>query len=115
MRQYGTKVDAAPPRQAVARDIPPEQLKSILEDANIYVFCQDADLRYTSVYGPQLATEGLIGRTDEQLLPSREREAVVAVKQRVLQTGIPADCEVSYALPEGRKVIRPACPSDPRA
>jgi PAS domain S-box-containing protein len=105
MRQYGKKVDAAPPAQAVAREIPSEQLKAILADANIYVFCQDADLRYTSVYGPQRGTEGLTGRTDEQLLPSREREAVVAVKRRVLLTGIPADCEVSYALPEGRRLF----------
>src|SRR4051812_7247266 len=108
MRQYDQKLETtAPPRgAAAAREIPPEELlKTALAEANIYVFRQDADLRYTWVYGPQADGDGLTGRTDEELLPSREREAVVAVKQRVLQTAMPADCEVSYALPEGRKLF----------
>src|SRR3954468_11273903 len=107
MRQHGKKLEPVSTRDdgAVARDIPPEQLKAALAEANIYVFRQDADLRYTWVYGPQAEGDGLTGRTDEELLPSREREAVVAVKQQVLQTGMPADCEVSYALPQGRKLF----------
>jgi len=107
MRQYGKKFETVASNQgaAVPREIPPDQLKAALADANIYVFRQDADLRYTWVYGPEGGGDGLTGRTDEELLPSREREAVVAVKQRVLQTGVPADCEVSYALPDGRKLF----------
>ena len=107
MRQQGKKLETVTSNddRDVAREVPPEQLKTALADANIYVFRQDADLRYTWVSGPRTAGDGLTGRTDEELLPSREREAVVAVKQRVLQTGVPEDCEVSYALPEGRKLF----------
>jgi PAS domain S-box-containing protein len=107
MRPYGKDIDTiAPPRERpVTPEVPLEQLKTALAEANIYVFRQDTDLRYTWVYGPQAEGNGLTGRTDEELLPSRERDAVVAVKQRVLQTGIPADCEVSYALPQGRKLF----------
>ncbi len=86
-------------------DVPAEQLKAALAEANIYVFRQDADLRYLWVHGPSLARESLTGRADEELLPSSEREVVIAVKQRVLQSGRPADCEVSYALPDGRKLF----------
>jgi PAS domain S-box-containing protein len=107
MRPYGKKLEtvAANQGRAAAQDFPSDQLKAALAEANIYVFRQDRDLRYTWVYGPRGVADGLTGRTDEELLPSREREAVVAVKQRVLQTGVPADCEVSYALPEGRKLF----------
>jgi PAS domain S-box-containing protein len=107
MQQYGKKLETvkATLGSSVVRDIPLEQLKAALTDANIYVFQQDADLRYIWVSGEQADGDGLTGRTDEELLPSREREAVVAVKQRVLKTGVPADCEVSYALPEGRKLF----------
>jgi PAS domain S-box-containing protein len=88
-------------------EITTERLKTILADANVFVFSQDADLRYTWVCGPRADKDGaaLVGRTDEELLPPREREAVLAIKRRVLQTGEPADCEVSYALPEGRKLF----------
>ena len=106
MPQYGKQLTTASSSKggAPAGQFPPEQLEAALTEANIYVFRQDEDLRYTWVYGPP-GGDGLTGRTDEELLPSREREAVVAVKQRVLQTGVPADCEVSYALPEGRKLF----------
>jgi PAS domain S-box-containing protein len=95
---------AAEPRKS---DIPRNRVEAALAEAKVYIFCQDSDLRYTWAFGPhaeQLAVS-LVGRTDEELLPSREREAVVAIKRRVLKTGIPADCEVPYAMPEGRALF----------
>jgi PAS domain S-box-containing protein len=84
-----------------------DRLEAAIADANIYIFFQDSDLRYTSVLGPrpEELSATLLGRTDEELLPSREREAVVAVKRKVLETGTPADCEVSYAMAEGRALF----------
>jgi PAS domain S-box-containing protein len=83
------------------------RIESALVDAHVYIFIQDASLRYTWAFGPHLEqlAASLIGRTDEELLPSRERETVVAIKRKVLETGIPADCEVSYAMPEGRALF----------
>src|SRR5262245_54209711 len=104
MQQYGKKLEAFSD-DAVKRDVPSEQLKAALAEANIYVFRQDADLRYIWVSGPPTASDSIIGHTDDELLPSNEREAVVAIKRRVLQTGVPADCEASYALPEGRRLF----------
>ena len=100
--------DESPAGQCMGQSgVAKERLEAALADANIYIFSQDADLRYTWVFCPHAhdAAGGLIGRTDEELLPSREREAVVAVKRQVLKTGTPADCEVSYALPEGRALF----------
>jgi PAS domain S-box-containing protein len=74
-----------------------------LRGANVYVFSQDLDLRYTDIIGPRGpdGTAALLGRTDEDVLPATERSAVLAAKRKVLATGIGTDCEVSYPLPEG--------------
>jgi PAS domain S-box-containing protein len=105
MQQYGRKLEAAAGDDSPAREISAAQLKEALAASNIYVFCQDPELRYTSVFAPRASADGLTGRTDEELLPSREREAVIATKLKVLQSGVPADCEVSYALPDGHRLF----------
>ena len=46
----------------------------------------------------------LLGRTDEQVLPSTERDAVIEAKRRVIATGKPEDCDVAYLTPEGRSL-----------
>jgi PAS domain S-box-containing protein len=80
-----------------------KQLEAALADANIYIFSQDANLRYTWVCCPHAGgSDSVIGSTDEALLPARERNVVVATKRKVLETGKPAHCEVSYPLPKGR-------------
>ncbi len=91
--------------RAVKSTATKERLEAALADAHIYVFSQDADLRYTWVCCPSSENGGLVGKTDEELLPPREREAVVEIKRKVLRTGIPADCEVSYALPKGQALF----------
>jgi PAS domain S-box-containing protein len=78
--------------------------ETALRGAEVYVFSQDRDLRYTWAYSPrgdQTELE-MVGKTDEEILPSTEREAVIAVKQKVLDTGVAQNCEVSYAMLEGR-------------
>src|SRR5262249_36604175 len=78
--------------------------ETALRSAEVYVFSQDRDLRYTRVHSPHGGETSLevLGRTDEDVLPSTERDAVMALKRNVLATGVAQDCEVSYALPEGR-------------
>ena len=90
----------------VTSGVTKERLEAALADANIYVFSQDSALRYTWTCCPYAGENtALVGKTDEELLPSREREAVVTIKRKVLETGNPADCEVSYTLPEGRALF----------
>jgi PAS domain S-box-containing protein len=81
--------------------------EAALRTANAYVFAQDRDLRYTWAYGPDAEGQGseLVGRPDEEVLPANERDAVIATKRRVLETGQPARCEVSYPSPDGRTLF----------
>jgi hypothetical protein len=62
----------------------------------MHVFFQDPGLRYKTVvsaHGEGFGAD-LLGPTDEQVLPSTERAAVIAAKRRVLATGAPEDCDV---------------------
>jgi PAS domain S-box-containing protein len=83
------------------------RLETALRGAKVYVFSQDRDLRYTWVYTPEGAEAGaeMLGRTDEDVLPAAERDAIIATKKSVLQTGVPVDRELSYVLPEGRTMV----------
>src|SRR5262249_30303421 len=81
--------------------------ETALRTANAYVFSQDRNLRYTWAYSPHAEAQGtdLIGRSDEEILPPRERDAVMAIKRKVLETGQPAQAEVSYPTPNGRALF----------
>lgn len=83
------------------------RFETALRGAKVYVFSQDRDLRYTWVYSPrgEDAAAAMIGRTDDDIVPSPEHESVVAVKRQVLKTGISGDCEVSYIMPERRALF----------
>lgn len=83
------------------------RFETALHGAKVYVFSQDRDLRYTWVYSPRgdAAAAEMIGRTDDEIIPSPEHETVVAVKRQVLETGISEDCEVSYIMPERRALF----------
>jgi PAS domain S-box-containing protein len=86
-------------RQEAAR------IEAALRGAKMHVFFQDRDLRYKTVVGAYgIAGDGaeLLGRTDEQVLPSTERDAVIAAKRKVIASGTPEDCDVFYVTPEGR-------------
>lgn len=83
------------------------RFETALRGAKVYVLSQDRDLRYSWAYMPGGGERGaeLIGRSDEELLPASERDAVIQLKKKVLQTGIAGDCEVSYLLPDGRALV----------
>jgi PAS domain S-box-containing protein len=97
--------------EARARSHECEELKARLEiafrGANIHAFAQDRDLRYTWIAGPrgEDAAARMLGRTDDEIWSSPEQQAVVALKRRVLETGAPEDCEVSYITPERRALF----------
>lgn len=80
--------------------------ESALRGADIYVFSQDSELRYTWLFSPRSeeSSNQMIGRTDDDVLASPEHDTSVAAKRRVLKTGTPEECEVTYTMPEGRAV-----------
>lgn len=70
--------------------------------ADIAVFNQDRQLRYTWMYHPQLGytVDQVLGKTDMELLPAADATRVVAIKRRVLETNLPAREEVQVTTPE---------------
>src|SRR6202007_1262032 len=67
------------------------RFETALRGARVHVSSQDRDLRYTWVYHPQgdIPEAQLVGGSDEELLSAAERDAVVALKRRVLKSGTP--------------------------
>ncbi len=84
-----------------------DELKTCFEiafrGANIYAFAQDRELRYTWIAGRDEARARMFGRTDDELWP--EQQSLIALKRRVLETGVPEDGEVSFITPERRALF----------
>jgi PAS domain S-box-containing protein len=67
-----------------------ERFRVALLPAPITVFSQDRDLRFTWLYKPlePWTSEDLRGKTDREVFPPEEADELVALKQRVLKTGV---------------------------
>lgn len=79
------------------------RLETALRGAYVHAFSQDRELRYTWVYDPGgNGIDGMIGRTDDEIFPPGEREAIVTVKRRVLETGQAETCELAAVKPHER-------------
>jgi signal transduction histidine kinase/integral membrane sensor domain MASE1/ActR/RegA family two-component response regulator len=65
---------------------------------------QDSDLRYRWVFPqhPEFPDYN-IGKTDDELLPAGEGEALTALKRRVLETGVGSREEITVTLPAGMR------------
>lgn len=66
-----------------------ERFRVALAEAPALPFQQDRDLRYTWVYkvlNPRGVSE-ILGKTDADLLPAPEAEALMRIKRRVMETG----------------------------
>lgn len=64
-----------------------------LRSERILVFSQDLDLRYTWANTDDTPLGSIIGRTDEEVLPEADREAIIALKRQVIETRKPAAAE----------------------
>ncbi|MBK8007296.1 MAG: PAS domain-containing protein [Rhizobiales bacterium] len=80
------------------------RLDTCLRGAKVYLFSQDTDLRYIGVFGPRGEDAGaqMLNRTDEDILVAPERDAITAMKRKVLESGEPAEIEAWHEMPEGR-------------
>ena len=89
----------APRRASDANWEREERFRVALAAAPIVVFNQDLELRYTWIGNPALGlkVEEGIGRTDAELLGPEMAAPVVAIKRRVLATGVGGRLEVHLA------------------
>lgn len=69
-----------------------QRLRVSLQASPAIMFNQDRDLRYTWAHNlsPPMSPESVIGRTDADLLPAADAGPVIAIKRRVLESGIGA-------------------------
>jgi PAS domain S-box-containing protein len=75
--------------------------ETALRGSQVTVYTQDRDLRYTSISNPMYgrSVDDILGRTDEDLLPTDSGADIIALKREALTTGQPKRAE--FALPEG--------------
>lgn len=73
-----------------------QRYETALRGSDVTVFTQDRDLRYTSISNDFLGyrIDEIIDRTDENLIPAENRQAVVEMKRTVLNGGQPLDREL---------------------
>jgi two-component system cell cycle sensor histidine kinase/response regulator CckA len=81
------------------------RLRLAIASADIALFAQDRDLRYTWLHNAQLGVqaEDALGKTDLEVLPRGFAERVTEIKMRALQTGERVREEVSVDMPGGRR------------
>ena len=84
-------------------DLSNERFRAVVENTPDHIIMMDGNLRYTMVVNPQLGlTEaGMLGKTDQEILPSEEAEALTEVKRRVLESGEPAHLEMPVTNTRG--------------
>ena len=66
------------------------KLLDAIKKSPVVVWNQDIDLRYTWIHNPHpgFKQEEIIGKTDEELLPSRDAANLAKIKLTVLTTGV---------------------------
>lgn len=79
-----------------------ERFQTALQNSDITVFTQDLDLRYTWVYNPHpaLSPETVVGKTDADLIPAEEAEALSSIKRRVLEGDASEQSEIRFTAGE---------------
>jgi len=77
-------------------------LRVALKGVDMALFHQDRDLRYIWMYSPQMGytPDAVIGKTDAELLPPAGVAPVMALKRKVLETGVGARTEVQIPGPD---------------
>ncbi len=66
-----------------------ERFRIALQNSKIVVYTQDQDLRYTWIYNPLLGftPEGIVGKTDAELLLPEDAAPLERIKRQVLESG----------------------------
>lgn len=82
-----------------------ERLRVAVASLPIVVWQQDADFRYSWIQNPRLGLDqGILGRTDEQILPASEVAKVEPLKRRVLETGEGVRTEIEVTIGEASEI-----------
>ncbi len=82
-----------------------DRFRAIIAHTPDHIIIHDRDLRYTFVANPQLGlTEAdMLGKTDHDILEKGEAKNLIAIKQKVLDTGVPFYLQTSLQNLRGGK------------
>ncbi|MEH1801904.1 MAG: response regulator [Nostoc sp.] len=77
-----------------------ERFRVALKNSPIFVYNQDRELRYTWVYNPPdgVTVEEILGKQDLDIIPVEDAQRLIAIKRRVLTTGLGTREEVSITI-----------------
>ncbi|KAB8315379.1 PAS domain S-box protein [Tolypothrix campylonemoides VB511288] len=94
-----TRPAIAGPADAAAPEATPPREDGAMRGRLIVYGC-DRDLRYTWIVNPAfgLAVHDIVGRRDDELMPGVDASAVMALKRRVLATGVAESAEIELTL-----------------
>ncbi len=93
-----------------------QRFQIALRGADITVFAQDRDLRFTwlSADVRGVPAQDFIGRSEDEMLPAELGPRMREFKQAALDTGEPQNGEFRYVLPEGETLVLHPCGSPAR-
>lgn len=82
-----------------------ERFRLAVSNPSIVLFQQNLDLRYQWIYNPQAfnLSEDIVGKTDADLFPPAEAEALILSKRQAIQSGKSSRQEVSLTTNGGQK------------
>ena len=77
-----------------------KQFKTALNNSSTVVFHQDRELRYTWIHNPHPSfdPQSVLGKTDLELLPSKDAYHLTEIKNKVIESGIGAKEEVRTTI-----------------
>jgi len=77
-----------------------ERFRFTLKNSNFFVFTQDAELKYTWVYNPNLglSAEEMLGKTDADIFSVEDAGKLTRIKKRVLSNGIGERSDIRFTL-----------------
>ncbi|MCP4537371.1 MAG: PAS domain-containing protein [Chloroflexi bacterium] len=80
-----------------------ERFRVALEGSNIIVSHIDRDLRYTWIHNPHpdFDSSSALGKRDDELAQNEGTTKLVELKKRVIETGVGAQTEITFALSDG--------------
>ncbi len=81
-----------------------DRLRVALRRSSLLVFNTDLDLRYTWVYTGSAGIDAdlMLGKSDAELLPPADAEALMRVKRNVLRSGHAEKVEIPVSMASGR-------------
>jgi len=80
-----------------------ERFRLAAHSESVTLYEQDRNLRYVWLYPSHPEHAGALGKTDLELLPGPEGQALMALKREALESGAARRLEVGTSLPGGKK------------